>query len=112
MIEYHQYIHLPDEYILKKLSGFWEEDMPDGDVTSISTISKEAHIHAKIQVVEKLVFSGQIIIPHCFGKSCNVEIEPEDGDSLSEGHIIGKISGPAQIILSKERVMPNLYHLR
>ena len=108
MIKYTQNKHLPDKYIIKKLSEFWNEDMPVGDLTTLTTISKETHIQAEVQAVEKLVFAGRIIFPHCFGNNCYIEIDSKDGDFLEEGHIIGKISGPAQLILSRERVMLNL----
>ena len=108
MIEYPQQKHLPDEYIVKKLSEFWEEDMPDGDVTTLSTIPDEACIQAEIHAMEELVFAGNTIIPHCFGKGCQVEINSDDGDFLSRGDVIGIIEGTARDILSRERVMLNL----
>ena len=108
MIEYTQYKHLPDEYIVKKLSEFWEEDIPDIDKTTQCTIPVNTHITAEIQAVEELVFACQIIIPLCFGKNCHVEINPDDGDSLSSGEVIGIIKGSAMDILSRERVMLNL----
>ena len=108
MIEFPQNICLSDEYILKKLSEFCDEDMPCGDLTTLSTIPEDFHVHAEIQVVEELVFAGRMIIPLCFGNDCWVKIDSEDGDTLGEGHVIGKIRGPAQLILSRERVMLNL----
>jgi len=108
LIEYPQQKHLPDEYIVKKLSEFWEEDMPDGDVTTLSTIPDETFIQAEIHAMEELVFAGNRIIPHCFGKGCKVEINTYDGDFLSKGDVIGIIRGPARDILSRERVMLNL----
>ncbi len=108
MIEYPQQKHLPNEYIVKKLSEFWKEDMPDGDVTTLSTIPDETFIHAEIHAMEELVFAGNTIIPHCFSEGCQVEINSDDGDFLLRGDVIGIIRGPAQDILSRERVMLNL----
>lgn len=108
LIEYPQYRHLPTKYIIEKLSEFCEEDIPDGDITTISTIPKKTHVRAQIQTVEKLVFAGKVIIPLCFGKNCQVKIEPEDGETLCKGDVIGEINGPAHLILSRERVMLNL----
>ena len=108
MLEYPQQTNLEDEYILKKLSEYWNEDFPDGDITSISTVSKNIVIEAEIQAVESLIFSGKMIIPHCFGEKCEVEIHVEDGDYIENGEVIGIVKGPALIILSRERVMLNL----
>ena len=101
-------MHLSDEYILKKLSEFWEEDMPSGDETTLSTIPENSYVRAEIQAVEEMVFAGKLIIPHCFGNDCRVEIDLEDGDTLVAGELMGKIRGPARVILSRERVMLNL----
>ena len=108
MLEYPQQTNLEDEYILKKLSEYWNEDFPDGDITSISTVPKNIVIEAEIQAVESLIFSGKMIIPHCFGNKCEVKIHVEDGDYIKNGEVIGIIKGPALIILSRERVMLNL----
>ena len=108
MIEYPQFKHLPVEYIVKKLSEFLEEDISDGDETTQCTIPENTNIKAEIQTVDELVFAGKIIIPHCFGNDCRVEIDLEDGDTLVAGELMGKIRGPARAILSRERVMLNL----
>jgi len=108
LIEYPQNRHLPSKYIIEKLSEFYEEDIPGEDITTITTIPKKNRVQARIQTVEKLVFAGKEIIPLCFGKDCQVKIEPEDGETLDKGHIIGEINGPAHLILSRERVMLNL----
>ena len=108
MIKYPQYKHLPDEYIIKKLSEYWDEDIPSGDQTTACAVSENIHIKAEIQAMEELVFVGKEIIPHCFGKNCNVTINQEDGNLLLSGDVLGSITGPAKDILSYERVMLNL----
>ena len=50
MIKYPQNITLPVQYILMKLSEFWKEDMPNGDVTTLSTIPDDIYVNAEIQV--------------------------------------------------------------
>ena len=108
MIKYLQNKHLSDEYIVAKLSEFWKEDMPNGDQTTECIISENVSIKAEIQAVDALVFAGKEIIPHCFGKDCQVTINQEDGDLLSSGDVLGMVTGPARDILSRERVMLNL----
>ena len=108
MIEYFQNKHLSEEYIVKKISEFWKEDMPSGDQTTECVVPENTQIKAEIQAVDDLVFVGKIIIFHCFGKDCLVEINSDDGDLLTSGDVIGIIKGSARDILSRERVMLNL----
>ena len=108
MIEYPQHLHLPIEYIQSKISEFLAEDMPDGDITTDSIISKTARVTAEIQSAEKLTFAGAEIVAHCFGSSCRTRMYKSDGEMANPGEILGKVWGPAQIILSRERVLLNL----
>ena len=108
MIEYPQHKKLSDEYIIGKIADFLVEDIPNGDITTESTTPDNSEITAEIHAVEKLVFAGSEIIPHCFGKNCQVIINHKDGAMLSKGDVIGVVTGSAREILSRERVMLNL----
>ena len=108
MIEYPQHKKLSDEYIIGKIADFLVEDIPNGDITTESTTPDNSEITAEIHAVEKLVFAGSEIIPHCFGKNCQVTINHKNGVMLSKGDVIGVITGSAREILSRERVMLNL----
>ena len=107
-MEYPQHKHLSDEYIIGKIADFLTEDIPNGDITTESTTSDDSKITAEIHAVEKLVFTGAEIIPHCFGKKCQVTINHKNGAMLSNGNVIGVVTGSAREILSRERVMLNL----
>ena len=108
MIEYPQHKKLSDEYIIGKINYFLAEDIPNGDITTESTTSDNSEITAEIHAVEKLIFAGSEIIPHCFGEKCQVKINHKNGAMLSNGDIIGVVTGSAREILSRERVMLNL----
>ena len=108
MINYKQHTNLSSDYITKKLKEFYKEDLPNGDITTISTINPNSYVKSEIYAVEKLFFSGKIILPFCFNKKFDIKININDGDSVDEGGLIGSIYGPTQEILSKERVMLNL----
>ena len=82
--------------------------IPNGDVTTESTTSYYSEITAEIHAVEKLIFAGSEIIPHCFGEKCQVKINHKNGAMLSNGDVIGVVTGSAREILSRERVMLNL----
>ena len=108
MIEYPQHKKLSDEYIIGKIDYFLAEDIPNGDITTESTTSDNSEITAEIHAVEKLIFAGSEIIPHCFGEKCQVKINHKNGAMLSNGDVIGVVTGSAREILSRERVMLNL----
>ena len=107
-MEYPQHEHLSDEYIIGKIADFLIEDIPNGDITTESTTSGDSKITAEIHAVEKLVFAGTKIIPHCFGEKCQVTINHKNGAMLSNGDVIGVVTGSARELLSRERVMLNL----
>lgn len=108
MIAYTQYTKLDAEYVLERIRFFLEEDIPDGDKTTLGTVSPNKKVTAEIQAVESLVFSGNEVIPHCFDDDSAVHIPVKDGDELMPGDIIGHVIGKAASILSRERVMLNL----
>jgi len=107
-MEYTQHKQLSNEYIVVKIADFLAEDMPDGDKTTEGTIPEGVTISAEIQSGEELVFTGEKIIPHCFGENCQTTLNHNDGDYLLNGDVIGFVTGPAREILSRERVMLNL----
>ena len=107
-MEYTQHKQLSNEYIVAKIADFLAEDMPDGDKTTEGTIPEGVTISAEIQSGEELVFTGEKIIPHCFGENCQTTLNHNDGDYLLNGDVIGFVTGPAREILSRERVMLNL----
>ena len=108
MIAYTQYTKLDAEYVLERIRFFLEEDIPDGDKTTLGTVSPNKKVTAEIQAVESLVFSGNEVIPHCFDDDSVVHILVKDGNELMPGDIIGRVIGKAASILSRERVMLNL----
>lgn len=108
MIAYTQYTKLDAEYVLERIRFFLEEDIPDGDKTTLGTVSPNKKVTAEIQAVESLVFSGNEVIPHCFDDDSAIHILVKDGDELMPGDIIGHVIGKAASILSRERVMLNL----
>tara|TARA_B110000196_G_scaffold284135_1_gene266477 strand:- start:1538 stop:2398 length:861 start_codon:yes stop_codon:yes gene_type:complete len=108
LIAYTQYTKLDAEYVLERIRFFLEEDIPDGDKTTLGTVSPNKKVTAEIQAVESLVFSGNEVIPHCFDDDSAVHILVKDGDELMPGDIIGRVIGKAASILSRERVMLNL----
>jgi nicotinate-nucleotide pyrophosphorylase (carboxylating) len=108
LIEYTQYKKLASDYVRDRVALFLDEDIPEGDKTTMGTIATEEKVTAEIQAVESLIFSGKEVIPHCFDDDTGINIFKNDGDELMPGDVIGRVTGKAASILSRERVMLNL----
>ncbi|MBC8213424.1 MAG: carboxylating nicotinate-nucleotide diphosphorylase [Candidatus Marinimicrobia bacterium] len=108
MIEYTQYKTLSEEYVRGKIQQFLEEDIPKGDITTISTVPSDSCSVAEFQAVEEMVFSGEYVIPFSFSKKCETEMFVSDGEKLSKGQKIATVKGPSSEILSRERTVLNL----
>ena len=46
--------------------------MPINDITTLGTTPKNIYIDSEIIAVEKLIFAGELILPHCFSNDCNM----------------------------------------
>jgi nicotinate-nucleotide pyrophosphorylase (carboxylating) len=86
------------------------EDIGDGDATTLATVPETAMAKAVMRAREPLVVAGLNFAEAAFRElSASVKIErlTKDGQRVSGGEILLKISGPARAILSAERVALN-----
>ena len=108
MLLYKQINKLDSRWVSKKLKSLLEEDLPDGDATTenvILTDTKEAFV---IKSREPMVFCGNPIIDNIFSTNVKINKKAKDGQKLSPGETIAKISGPHSEILMKERLLLNM----
>lgn len=87
------------------------EDLGDGDVTSLATISENQPANARFVVKEDGVVSGLLIAERVLAIvderiSCSWTVA--DGESVRRGTTIGTVTGPARGILGGERLALNL----
>ncbi|MBS4000131.1 MAG: carboxylating nicotinate-nucleotide diphosphorylase [Desulfobulbaceae bacterium] len=108
MLEYPQYKTLPKSYVENKIREFIAEDVPDGDITTISTVPSAQRINAYIATKSDIVFAGTEILKHMFSESYGLELKVNDGDRISAGTVIARIEGLAREILIYERIILNL----
>ena len=90
------------------MKAFLEEDVPHGDITTTVAIRGDALATAHIIAEEELVFAGSHLVTNFFARRVSVDLGQKDGDMVASGAVMGKISGPAQDILTGERVLLNL----
>jgi nicotinate-nucleotide pyrophosphorylase (carboxylating) len=87
-----------------------EEDIQQGDFSSLSTIPKDLQQKAKLIVKEDCILAGvemAKMIFNFYDKNLKVETYLQDGDLAKVGDIAFVVSGNAQSILSTERLVLN-----
>lgn len=86
------------------------EDLGSGDTTTLASVPEKAAAKAVLRARERLVVAGLALAEAAFRElSPALHIQPltQDGQHLQPGAILLNVSGPAQPILSAERVALN-----
>lgn len=88
-----------------------EEDAPNGDITTIATVSPDAVISGRFVAKADGIICGIEIISRTFeicGGGFELETYFKDGEAVRKGDIIARVKGNAQTILTGERTALNL----
>jgi nicotinate-nucleotide pyrophosphorylase (carboxylating) len=86
------------------------EDIGDGDHTSLATIPADAQGKAKLLVKENGIVAGVELAQRIFAiydPSLKVEVFIQDGSPIKKGDIVLTVAGSSQSILATERLMLN-----
>ena len=84
-----------------------DEDAPWGDVTSSALIPPSARAEAELVARESGVFSGGAVFQAAFeltDPGCAVQLTAADGAAFRAGEVLATVAGPAQSVLTAERV--------
>lgn len=95
----------------KIILASFEEDMPSGDITTLSTVSANATAEGYFKAKASGVICGVDIARRTFelaGGNVTLSFNVKDGDFVDEGDIIATVSGNARTILMGERTALNL----
>jgi nicotinate-nucleotide pyrophosphorylase (carboxylating) len=87
-----------------------DEDVGDGDVTTLATVPEAASGHGVLLAKSPLVLAGFDVAALAFAlvdRRCRATRHVSDGKSVSSGTVIGEIDGPARALLTAERVALN-----
>lgn len=87
-----------------------EEDIKDGDHSSLACIPSNSKRKAKLLVKEDGILAGVSlaeVIFHYFDQEANLEILMQDGDEMKVGDIAFYVEGNTQAILMAERLVLN-----
>ena len=101
---------LTDEEIDRAVKAALAEDIGDGDVTTLATVSPTATAKAVMKAREPLVVAGLAFAENAFHQlapAMEIRRLTEDGHAVKEGEVLLELSGPARAILTAERVALN-----
>jgi nicotinate-nucleotide pyrophosphorylase (carboxylating) len=87
-----------------------EEDIGDGDVTTLCTMSPETMVMGRFLVKAAGVVAGLDVVRAVFARlDGRVRVSPRfaDGDAVEARTVVAEISGPGRAVLSGERVALN-----
>lgn len=90
---------------------WFEEDVGEGDHTTLSIISEGIKGTAKLIVKQDGVIAGVAVASRVFklfDKDLEMEVLIEDGQSVKKGDIVFHVSGSARSILQTERLVLNI----
>jgi len=102
--------YVTDKVLKQFIKNALEEDIQDGDHSTLSTISKDFEQSAKLLVKENCILAGvelAEIIFKTFDKNLKIERFIKDGEPAKIGDIAFIVTGSARSILSTERLVLN-----
>ncbi len=103
-------IYANDKALKQFIKSALEEDLGNGDHSTLSTIPKDLVQSAKLLVKEDCILAGvelAEIIFKTFDKNFKIEIFIKDGESAKKGNVAFIVTGKAQSILQTERLVLN-----
>lgn len=101
---------IPEEYLVQHITLALEEDVRDGDHSSMACISKNTTDKAKLVVKQDGILCGIEIARKVYSLvDDKIIFTPflKDGDKIKKGDIVFKVEGPAIGILTAERTALN-----
>lgn len=98
--------------ILGQIGEFLREDLGRGDLTTASTVGRDARGMGKFLAKEDLVLCGlevaEAVFAHLDPEMPEIENSFNDGDQVKAGTIFATLKGYADVLLTGERVALNL----
>ena len=102
--------YITDKAIKQFIKSALEEDIQEGDHSTLSTIPADLQQKAKLLVKENCILAGvemaEMIFKH-FDKNLKVEVFIKDGETAKVGDVAFYVTGSARSILSTERLVLN-----
>ncbi len=103
-------IYITDTYLEQFISSAIQEDIGEGDHSTLSTIPESLNGFAQLKIKEQGIMAGLFIAKMIFFKidpSLEMKTFLKDGDPVKPGDIAFEVTGPVQSILMAERLVLN-----
>ncbi len=81
-----------------------EEDVGPGDITTESCVPPGRLARGRFLAREPLILAGTDVLKQLYD---DLALHKHDGDACADGDIIAEVSGPARLLLTRERVALN-----
>ncbi|HEX9919786.1 MAG TPA: carboxylating nicotinate-nucleotide diphosphorylase [Pyrinomonadaceae bacterium] len=102
---------LDEGALFQQIGAFLSEDLGRGDITTQSTITRNAHARGRFLAKEPLVIAGLEAAEAVFStldSQQQLEAFFSDGDEVEAGKVVARTNGFADVLLAGERVALNL----
>jgi len=102
---------LDEGALFQQIGAFLAEDLGRGDITTQSTVTRNAHARGRFLAKEPLVIAGLEAAEAVFStldSQQQLEAFFSDGDEVEAGKVIARTNGFADVLLAGERVALNL----
>ena len=102
--------YITEEFLSQFIKSALEEDIGDGDHSTLASIPTETVSRARLIVKEDGVLAGVELawkIFHYVDPGMKVEVKLTDGSEIKKGDIAFTVTGSARSILSTERLVLN-----
>ena len=101
---------IPEKYLTSLIARAFEEDLGDGDHSTLSCIDKSEKGKAKLLVKQDGIIAGVEVakaVCNYLSKDLKLDIFIQDGTPIKKGDIVFELSGPQHDILRAERTILN-----
>jgi nicotinate-nucleotide pyrophosphorylase (carboxylating) len=102
---------LDEGALFQQIGAFLAEDLGRGDITTQSTVTRNAHARGRFLAKEPMVVAGLEAAEAVFSTldaQQQLEAFISDGDEVEAGKVIARTNGFADVLLAGERVALNL----
>ena len=101
---------IPEKYLTSLIARAFEEDLGDGDHSTLSCIDKSEQGRVKLLVKQDGIIAGVEVakaVCNYLSKDLKLDIFIQDGTPIKKGDIVFELSGPQHDILRAERTILN-----
>jgi nicotinate-nucleotide pyrophosphorylase (carboxylating) len=102
--------YVTEQFLHQFISSSLQEDVGDGDHSSLASIPQEKTSQAQLLVKDEGILAGvelAVSIFHFFDPSLKIDLRLSDGAKIKQGDVAFIVSGSARSILTTERLVLN-----